>query len=104
MDETTKPEAVSSITVEPVTDTKKDSIENLVIETYEPKKNCRKCHGTGRIGFVEGDPNKPYYCNCIMKVKKTLTPEQMAIVAKAGVVIPEAPKVEAKPDEPKTSI
>lgn len=78
-----KPETTNAITVTPATDAKKDPVEDLVIQTYEPKKNCRKCHGTGRIGFIEGDPNKPYYCNCIMKVQKALTPEQKEAVRKA---------------------
>lgn len=78
-----KPETVSAITVEPAPDTKKDAVENLVVETYEPKKSCRKCHGRGVIGHIEGDPNKPYYCTCIMKVKKELTSEQTAAYLKA---------------------
>lgn len=84
MDETKTPsEVVNAITVEPAPETKKDAVENLVIETYEPKKSCRKCHGRGIIGYIEADPNKPYYCTCIMKVKKELTPAQSAAYIKA---------------------
>ena len=64
MDETPVPKEVTDLVK---TETKavevKDAVENMAVETYEPKKNCRKCHGTGRLGFIEGDPNKPYYCN-----------------------------------------
>ena len=87
-----KPTLPDTKSVEP----KKDAVENMVVETFEPKKNCRKCHGTGRIGFVEGDPNKPYYCNCIMKIKKTFAPAQTAVKAEA----PTAPKT----DDSKASV
>lgn len=62
----------------PAVDAPKSPVEDLSVETYEPKKNCRKCYGTGRLGFIEGDFNKPYYCNCIMKVKKNFTPVKAA--------------------------
>lgn len=87
MDET-KPETVNAIAVEPAPEAKKDAVENLVIETYEPKKSCRKCHGRGIIGLIEGDPNKPYYCTCIMKIKKELTSEQTAAYRKAMAAQP----------------
>lgn len=94
MDETPVPkEVVNAITVTPATEPKKDSVENLVIETYEPKKSCRKCHGRGIIGYIEGDPNKPYYCTCIMKVKRELTPAQSAAYLKAT-----AKPAEVKPE------
>jgi len=47
------------------------NVENLKI-TIQPKKNCRKCYGTGRIGFIEGDTNNPMICSCVMKVYKKL--------------------------------
>lgn len=46
-------------------------VENMKI-TIEPKKSCKRCHGTGRIGFIEGDQNNPLVCNCVMKVYKKL--------------------------------
>jgi hypothetical protein len=85
-------EVVNAITVEPAPETKKDAVENMVVKTYQPKKSCRKCYGRGVIGYVEADPNKPYYCTCIVKVKKELTPEQTAAYKKAvAAQIPAAP-------------
>lgn len=99
MDETPVPQEVLDEVkaAETKAEVKKDAVEEMVVETFEPKKNCRKCHGTGRIGFIEGDPKQPYYCNCIMKIKKTLTPAQSAIVAKAV-------KAEEKTDDPKAGV
>jgi hypothetical protein len=78
---------------------KKDAVEDLVVETYQPKKNCRKCYGTGRIGFVEGDPNKPYYCNCIVKIKRAV--KVAAKPADAPQEVPqEVTPVEVKNDAP----
>jgi hypothetical protein len=110
MDETKpQPETVSAITLEPKPEAKKDAVENLVIETYEPKKSCRKCYGRGIIGLIEGDPNKPYYCTCIMKVKKELTPEQSAAYLKAtakpaGPTGPQGTTVVEDATIPKTGI
>lgn len=78
----------------PVVDGPKSPVEDLAVETYEPKKNCRKCYGTGRLGFIEGDFNKPYYCTCIMKVKKVFTP------VKVTAVPAPTPAAETKNDPP----
>ena len=80
-------------TVVPTPEPKKDAVENMVVETYEPKKNCRKCHGRGIIGYIEGDVKQPYYCSCLVKVKKNLTMEQAAVVTEA-----------LKNNEPKASV
>lgn len=84
MSDTPTTEAVNAITVTPAPETtKKDAVENMVVETFQPKKSCKKCYGRGVIGYVEADPNKPYYCSCIVKVKKEFTPVQAAAYKKA---------------------
>lgn len=83
MSDTPATEAVNAITVTPAPETKKDAVENMVVETFQPKKSCKKCYGRGVIGYVEADPNKPYYCSCIVKVKKEFTPVQAAAYKKA---------------------
>lgn len=44
-------------------------VENMKV-TIQPKKNCRKCHGLGRIGFIDGDQNNPLVCQCVIKIYK----------------------------------
>jgi len=34
---------------------------------FKPKRSCSKCHGTGRIGFLNGDKKQPVPCGCIRK-------------------------------------
>lgn len=58
------------VAAEPVK-TEATKVENMKI-TIEPKKSCKRCHGIGRIGYVEGDHNNPMICDCVMKVYKKL--------------------------------
>lgn len=44
-------------------------VESMKV-TIQPKKNCKKCHGLGRIGFIEGDENNPLICDCVIKIYK----------------------------------
>ncbi len=44
----------------------------------EPKHNCKKCHGTGRIGFINGDFNNPMICQCVINNAKKLKLHQWA--------------------------
>lgn len=79
---------------------KKDSVEGLSIESFTPKKNCKKCHGTGRIGFIEGDPNQPYPCRCIMRVNKNAPVKPVETkVENTADVTPESSK-----NEPQASV
>lgn len=38
----------------------------------KPKSGCRKCNGTGRLGFLNGDKNQAIPCKCIRKQAKAL--------------------------------
>jgi hypothetical protein len=40
--------------------------------TLVPKKNCKKCNGIGRLGFIDGNPNNPYICQCVLNNMKKL--------------------------------
>lgn len=33
-----------------------------------PKPSCKKCHGTGRLGYVEGNMLLPLRCKCVKEV------------------------------------
>lgn len=88
MDETTKPTGLpANVQVAPRTEGQPDDVENMVVETYEPKKSCRKCHGRGIIGYIEGDVKQPYYCTCLIKVKKTLPVKMVKQATPAETVI-----------------
>lgn len=53
-------------------------VENMKI-TIEPKHNCKKCYGTGRLGFINGDQNNPMICDCVMKVYKKIQEQQKRV-------------------------
>lgn len=75
-------EVVKTETPEATAEVKKDKVENMTVETYQPNKKCKKCYGRGHIGFIDGDPRRPYPCRCLVKVKKIITPVKG--VAKPG--------------------
>jgi hypothetical protein len=43
-------------------------VENMRVESVRPNNNCKKCNGTGRLGFIDGDRNKPCICQCVIKI------------------------------------
>lgn len=45
----------------------------LGFEVGEPKKNCKKCHGRGYIGY-DHQSGFPIACNCIMKNATIINP------------------------------
>lgn len=53
------------------------NLDNVRIEMAPPKNNCKKCHGTGRLGFYDGDETRPMRCRCTVKIVK-ITPEELA--------------------------
>lgn len=59
-------------------------VESMKV-TIQPKKNCKKCHGLGRIGFIDGDENNPLICQCVIKIYKEVQAQmkQKAEEAKA---------------------
>lgn len=40
----------------------------LKFSTKSPKKNCKKCHGRGHIGYINGDMTQPYKCQCTIEI------------------------------------
>lgn len=73
------------------------NIEDMKI-TIQPKKNCRKCHGLGRIGFVNGDQNNPLICSCVIKIYTEL--QKQIKIAKAKEIKDEknSPEVVQQPE------
>lgn len=65
----------------------------------QPKHNCRKCYGTGRIGYVNGDLNNPLICQCVINSAKKLKLHQWQDKAKAETKISEGQAVETKADD-----
>jgi hypothetical protein len=53
--------------------------------TIQPKKNCKKCHGLGRLGFIDGDQNNPLICQCVIKVYKEVQAQVKAKTKEIGV-------------------
>jgi hypothetical protein len=43
---------------------------------FKPKRSCRKCHGTGRLGYLNGDKNQAVPCSCIMKQVRAMQAKQ----------------------------
>ena len=52
-------------------------VENMKV-TIQPKKNCKKCYGLGRIGFIDGDENNPLICQCVIKIYKEIQAKMKA--------------------------
>lgn len=94
---------------------KKEAIDfsNVKIETVPPKSNCKKCHGTGRLGFYDGDETRPMRCRCTVKITK-LTPEDLKKAADAAAaknivepvpgvqIVANAPEAKPEADKPTT--
>lgn len=38
----------------------------------EAKPSCKKCHGCGRLGFLDGDRTRPLVCNCRLVTKEVV--------------------------------
>lgn len=53
-------------------------------ETIRPKHNCRKCHGTGRLGFIDGDMNNVLPCSCVIRAYQKARATDKAAVAVAA--------------------
>ena len=73
-------------------------VENMKI-TIEPKHNCKKCYGTGRLGFINGDQNNPMICDCVMKVYKKIQEQQRRVKVIHKPEVKPAEVVEVKPTE-----
>lgn len=76
-------------------------VESLKV-TIQPKKNCKKCHGLGRIGFIEGDENNPLICQCVIKIYKEVQAqmEAKAKEAKAKAALTPLTPTDAPASEP----
>lgn len=71
-------------------------VEKLSMDTIKPKANCKKCYGTGRLGLINGDPNDPYLCTCMIKIMDKLKEERKAKkAAEAAIKAAEAKVAEA---------
>lgn len=85
------------------------NVENMKV-SIQPKKGCRKCHGLGRIGFVNGDQNDPLVCSCVIKIYTDMQKQMKATKAAAAAAakdekaIPPVvqPEVVAQPSVPET--
>ena len=65
-------------------------VESMKV-TIQPKKNCKKCHGLGRIGFIEGDENNPLICQCVIKIYKEVQAQMEAKAKEAKEKTPLTP-------------
>lgn len=59
--------------------------EKTETPTISPRHNCKKCHGTGRIGFIDGDNNKPLVCNCVLNAYRKLDEKTKRLITKQAI-------------------
>jgi hypothetical protein len=69
---------------------------------FKPKRSCNKCHGTGRLGFLNGDKKQPVPCGCIrkqvraMEAKKEIDKDTRINVVPVGAAGPAGDTTERK--------